>query len=207
MRVSTFLVPALLVVTILVAGAIGGPAWLFDHRTVAHAGLWRIGNPEPAGLAIWITHLGGSFVLVPLALVAAAWLWLRGARRNALLLLATTLSGRAAIELIKLLIDRPRPSIDPYPVYVSSQSFPSGHAGNSMITYLALALFALPERWRRPGLLAALLLALAIGATRPVLGVHWPSDVVGGWALGILWVLLWSRLNRAEQPRAAGTAA
>ena len=46
--------------------------------------------------------------------------------------------------------------------------------------------------------MAAALLALAIGATRPVLGVHWPTDVVGGWAFGLLWVLLWSSVRRRD---------
>jgi undecaprenyl-diphosphatase len=188
-----------LLALILIAGIIGGSTLPFDNQAVAHAGLWRIGHPEPAGLLILVTHLGGSFVLVPLALIVAGWLWLSGARRDALLLLATTMSGRAMVEFLKLLIDRPRPSLDPYPVYVSSQSFPSGHAGNSMVTYLALALFALPERWRPQGLAAALALALAIGTTRPVLGVHWPTDVIGGWAFGILWVLLWASVSRRPE--------
>lgn len=200
MRLLSLLV--LLLLTLLIfAGTVGGETLPIDRALVARGAMWRIEHPEPAGLAIWITHLGGSFVLVPLTLAIAALLWWRGGRRDALLLLATTLSGRAVIELLKLTIDRPRPLLDPYPVYVSSQSFPSGHAGNSMVTYLALALFALPQRWRRTGLAAALLLALAIGATRPILGVHWPTDVIGGWAFGILWVLLWAAVSR--HPRTA----
>ena len=195
MRPTLILASALLLI-IFVAGWVGGQAFPFDHQTVAFAGLWRIGHPELAGAVIWLTHLGGSFIVVPMVLITAGWLWFKDGRRNALLLLATTLSGRAAIELIKLLVDRPRPSLERFPVYVSSQSFPSGHAGNSTVTYLALALFALPERWRREGLVAAALLALAIGASRPVLGVHWPTDVIGGWAFGLLWILLWSWISR-----------
>lgn len=199
MRSLTLPMCAILIVIIVVAGVFGGPSLPLDMATVAHTGLWRIGHPEPAGAVIWLTHLGGSFVLVPLALAIALWLWLRGKRRDALLLLATAMSGRAMIEFLKLLVDRPRPSLDPFPVYVSSQSFPSGHAGNSTVTYLAIALFALPERWRQQGLAAAMLLAMAIGSTRPVLGVHWPTDVVGGCAFGILWVLLWSLVSRQPQ--------
>lgn len=197
MRLKLLLFSFLLMV-ILAAGAMGGPGLPFDLDTVARGGLWRIGHPEPAGAVIWLTHLGASFVLVPLVLLISGWLWWQGERRPALLLVATSLSGRAMVELMKLLVDRPRPSLEPFPVYVSSQSFPSGHAGNSMVTYLAIALFALPERWRRKGLVAAALLALAIGATRPVLGVHWPTDVIAGWAFGLLWVLLWSSVSRRK---------
>jgi undecaprenyl-diphosphatase len=68
-----------------------------------------------------------------------------------------------------------------------------------MTTYLALAVFAAPERWRRPAVAAALVAALAIGATRPVLGVHWPSDVVGGWIYGLVVVTLAWRLSRRQQ--------
>lgn len=198
MRLPLILLAVLLPI-LVIAGALGGSSFPLDVDLVTRGGFWRIAHPEPAGFAIWITHLGGGFVLVPLALAAAAILWWQGKRRNALLLLATSLSGRAAVELMKLVIDRPRPSLDPYPVYVTSQSFPSGHAGNSTITYLALALFALPERLRLQGVAAALLLALAIGSTRPILGVHWPTDVIGGWAFGIAWVLLWWGLSRQRR--------
>lgn len=184
-----------LLAIIMLAGAIGGPNFPLDNLIVATLGLWRIDHPQSAMLVIWLTHLGGSFVLVPLTLLAVVVVWLGGNRRDALLLLATTFSGRVAIEVMKFLVDRHRPSFDPFPVYVSNQSFPSGHAGNSTVTYLALALFALPKQWRRPGLIGAMIMAVAIGSTRPILGVHWPSDVIGGWAFGVLWVWLWSRLS------------
>jgi membrane-associated phospholipid phosphatase len=198
MRPSLLVLLATLVAIFLLAGLIGGKDFAPDGNLVAQLGLWRIDSPPLASLLVFVTHLGGSFVLVPLALVAGAWLWVKGKRTNGLLLVATTLSGRAAIELIKLVVDRPRPSFEPFPVYVSSQSFPSGHAGNSMVTYLALALFALPERWRIEGLVAGAALAIAIGATRPALGVHWPTDVIAGWCFGALWVWLWAAVSQRQ---------
>ena len=81
---------------------------------------------------------------------------------------------------------------------VKTSSFPSGHATSSMIFYLTLALvLTAGTRWhaRRGG--GAILLSLLIGTSRVMLGVHWPSDVIGGWAFGLLWVLLTLRLGRA----------
>jgi len=78
---------------------------------------------------------------------------------------------------------------------VKTSSFPSGHATSSMIFFLTLALVLGAEtRWQRPAVIAAILLSLAIGTSRVMLGVHWPSDVIGGWAFGMLWVLLTLRL-------------
>ena len=65
-------------------------------------------------------------------------------------------------------------------VEVSYQSFPSGHAANSTIAYVALALLLFDDpKQRRVAVAAAMVLALLIGISRPMLGVHWPSDVVG----------------------------
>ena len=76
-------------------------------------------------------------------------------------------------------------------VDVSSLSFPSGHAGNSMIVYLSVALLLFDDpRRRRIAAACAIILSLLIGLSRPAVGVHWPSDVVGGWAFGLLWVML-----------------
>jgi undecaprenyl-diphosphatase len=60
-----------------------------------------------------------------------------------------------------------------------------------MIFYLTIALVLTAKtRWQHPAVAGAILLSLAIGTSRVMLGVHWPSDVIGGWAFGTLWVLL-----------------
>ena len=187
-----------------VLGAVGGPHAPFDVGIITGYSRWRIANPQLTQALIWYTQLGGSFVLVPLGLAVAGLLWWRGRRNAALLLLGTTWSGRALIELIKWLVDRPRPAFDPYPVFVSSKSFPSGHAGNSTLTYLALAVFAVPPRWRGPALAVAAVLAATIGWSRPMLGVHWPTDVMGGWTLGLLWVGAWWWFSRRGGTAASG---
>jgi undecaprenyl-diphosphatase len=193
-----------LLIVIVLAGTLGGPLAAFDVSTITGYSRWRIANPQLTQALIWYTQLGGSFILIPLGLATAGLLWWRDMRRDAVLLLGTTWSGRAAIELIKWVVDRPRPAFDPYPVIVSSKSFPSGHAGNSTLTYVAIALFAVPPRWRQPALGVALLLAATIGWSRPMLGVHWPSDVVGGWCFGLVWVGLWLWLSRRDGTAASG---
>lgn len=184
----------------VICGAVGGSNLGQDAEIVRWFATWREDHPDAVRLLIILTHLGGASVLLSVALVAALLTAARRSPFEGLLLTATVLSGRGMVELTKWLIDRSRPSFDEHPVSVFSQSFPSGHAGNSMVTYLAIALIALPPRWRATGTLFAIILSLAIGATRPVLGVHWPSDVLGGWAFGIAWVLLCLEVGRRLRP-------
>ena len=80
-------------------------------------------------------------------------------------------------------------------VAVKTSSFPSGHAASSMIFYLAIAIvLTAGTRWQRAAVAGAICFSLLIGLSRVMLGVHWPSDVIGGWAFGMLWVLLTLRL-------------
>lgn len=188
-RSSITLLAAGLVLLLLAAALGGGPAFSTDVGLIHGLNDWRRSLVGVTVTAAAVTMLGGGFLLVPAALAAAAYLAWRKRIGAAAALLATTLGGRLVIELAKLAIDRPRPVVGPYEVYVTSTSFPSGHAGNTMITYLALALFLAPRERRQRVLKLALLGSLVVGATRPLLGVHWPTDVVGGWAFGALWVL------------------
>ena len=145
-------------------------------------------------LATWLTMLGNWPTLVAAALAGAAWLAWRRRFGEALLLLAVTLSGRLLIILQKEWFARLRPEETLQLVEAHYKSFPSGHAGNSMITCMMLAVSLTSPRHRHPAIAAALLLSLAIGLSRPVLGVHWPSDILGGWAFGLFWVLACLRL-------------
>ncbi|CAA9515382.1 MAG: hypothetical protein AVDCRST_MAG39-2413 [uncultured Sphingomonadaceae bacterium] len=144
-------------------------------------------DPGVRGALALLTHLGGYAALLGLTLAAAAWLGSRQRWGDVGLLLAVTLGGRLLIEGQKLLIARPRPLITEQLVVVWSKSFPSAHAGNSTVVYLTLALLLTRGRG---GPAAAVALALAIGASRVALGVHWPTDVIGGWCFGALWVAL-----------------
>ncbi len=142
-------------------------------------------------LAVLITHLGDWQTLIGLTLLGTLWLLFRREWKLALLLAAGTMIGRGLVGVLKVLVGRARPEDGDLLVYVHGLSFPSGHATNSMMVYGSLAVllgFASPQR--RAYLTAAVLLSLLIGTSRVLLSVHWPSDVVGGWALGLFWVLL-----------------
>lgn len=153
--------------------------------------LYAGGRPALILIARIFTALGEPTVLIVAGFLVAGWLWLRHRGRFALGLLLVILIGRGLSEVQKYWIARARPDLEPHLVVVKTWSFPSGHATSSMIFYLtlALALTALTE-WRRVAAAAAILLSLLIGTSRVMLGVHWPSDVVGGWSFGLLWVLL-----------------
>lgn len=149
------------------------------------------GHPALLIIARIFTALGEPTVLVGAGFLIALWLWWRGRERFALMLLLVILGGRGITEVEKLAVARPRPNLEAHLTIVKTWSFPSGHATSSMIFYLTLALaFAAGTRWLRPASVAAVLLSLLIGISRVMLGVHWPSDVIGGWAFGMLWVLV-----------------
>lgn len=148
-------------------------------------------RPLLLAIARVFTTLGEPTVLIGACVLCAVWLWQAGRGRLGLTLLLIALIGRGLSESQKYWIARVRPDLEPHLVVVKTQSFPSGHAASSMIFYLALALaLAAGTRWQRPAAAAAVLLSLLIGTSRVMLGVHWPSDVIGGWTFGMLWVLL-----------------
>jgi undecaprenyl-diphosphatase len=155
------------------------------------AALYVGGDPALVLTARRVTFFGEPTLLIGAGFLIAAWLWWRGRGRFALGLLLVILIGRALSEIQKYWVARPRPELEPHLVIVKTSSFPSGHATSSMIFYLTLALALTPTGTRRRlAVIVAVLVSLLIGLSRVMLGVHWPSDVIGGWSFGLLWVLL-----------------
>jgi undecaprenyl-diphosphatase len=148
-------------------------------------------RPALLVLARLFTALGDPTFLIAVSLVIAVILWRCGRGRAGLVLIVVTSIGRALGEMQKHWVARARPDLEPHLVIVKTSSFPSGHSASSMIFYLTLALLLAGHgRLRFAAAATAILLAFLVGTSRVMLGVHWPSDVVGGWAFGLLWVLV-----------------
>jgi undecaprenyl-diphosphatase len=135
-----------------------------------------------------VTALGGFTVLALVVMLAAALLWVHRRRVQAIVLVVAVVGGDLLGQLVKQLVGRTRPDLVPHLDIVYSSSFPSGHSAMSPIVYFTLAgLVAAGEgRLAQKVLLmaTALGLVICIGVSRVYLGVHWPTDVLAGWALG-----------------------
>lgn len=149
-------------------------------------------NAVVVGAALALTRLGSVPVLLLLGAAAAAFLWWRGERLFVTLtpLLALFATG-AVTGLAKQLIDRQRPPALLHLVTETGASFPSGHSGDSAALFITAAIVipvtcAHTTRTRTLIVVAALAAATAIGASRVILGVHYPTDVLAGWLLGAI---------------------
>jgi undecaprenyl-diphosphatase len=154
-----------------------------------------------------VTALGGVVVLALVVCAVCGFLLLINHKHMMWLVLASTLGATAINSTLKLVIDRPRPEVVPKLTDVRSESFPSGHSAMSAAVYLTLGgLLAQTVKQRRLKLyfmFVALLVAFLVGASRVALGVHYPSDVLAGWATGLAWSLLCWLAARYLQRRGA----
>ena len=169
-------------------------AILGSLRAVGHPDV-PIGPPWIRQAMLEISSLGGTMLLSLLIVGACGYLVIKGARHRALWLAAATLTGSGAVSLLKNVFGRPRPELIDHLVTTQGMSFPSGHAANATLIYLTIAVLASDVESSRPARIyiwaMAIVLALLIGLSRLYLGVHWPSDVVAGWAFGASWALAW----------------
>ncbi len=157
--------------------------------------------------ALDLTALGGGTVLTLVTLTVCGFLALVRHFRSLLLVLGSTVGGGLLNAALKGLFARPRPTVVPHLAEVSSASFPSGHAMLSAIVYLTLGalLVQLTERHRLKAYVlgVAVLLTFLVGLTRVYLGVHYLTDVLGGWVAGLAWALLCAVVVRAVKRRSA----
>jgi undecaprenyl-diphosphatase len=169
-----------------------------------------IGPPWLLQSAIDLSALGG-FTFIWLFTAATAGYLALVKRWAALGVFLAAIVGASVLDaLFKFSIHRSRPMVVPHLAEVSNASFPSGHAMISAATYLTVgALLAHTQRSRavRIYLLSlAVTLSILIGLSRLYLGVHWPSDVLAGWAFGSAWALLFWTLSRHAENAASAPA-
>lgn len=140
-------------------------------------------HPAASWLALF-TDLGSAAMMIPLAIAGCIRLWTTRRPREAIWLFGTVATGRLCVEGLKWLIDRDRPPVAGRLVDVATASFPSSHSAGSMLTIVALSLIF---RIKRPLSIAGLAFVLFVGLSRALLGVHWASDILAGWGLGLFW--------------------
>jgi undecaprenyl-diphosphatase len=150
-----------------------------------------------------VSALGSTFVLTFAVAVVAVYLWIVKAPQKAAFLVVAVSAGALLNRVLKLVFARPRPDIVGHETLVSGESFPSGHTTNSAIVYLMLGMMLARVEASFPAklfmFLVCVVLTVMIGLSRVYLGVHWPTDVLAGWALGAIWVLLcWYALIRIQ---------
>jgi membrane-associated phospholipid phosphatase len=149
-------------------------------------------TPRLNGFAVEISALGSAYVTAILVLIALALLWGTRHRWSAVLLCTAVSGGWVLNRLLKLFFDRPRPELFEWRVpYAGASSYPSGHSTTAMVVYATLAYLVIrlePSRAaRRITLLIFGAVVLMVGMSRVYIGVHYPSDVIGGYLVGFAW--------------------
>jgi membrane-associated phospholipid phosphatase len=155
----------------------------------------QIAQTRLDSFAATLTELGTSWGVVPVTAIVALILLLSRRWRQSIYLLTAILGSYAISFTAKILLHRSRPSLWElsYPLPLD-YAFPSGHAMLSMTLVVALIVLSWGSRWSAFVSIFGTIFAVAIGWTRMYLGVHFPSDVLGGWMLAIAWVMTVSLL-------------
>lgn len=195
--VGTFLIALVAVLVLggvlfakLADGVMEGETHAFDMAIMQWMG--ANGSPLLTSAALEVTALGASLVVWMVVMVSSVFLWVSRHRYSVLLLWVSILGAGLVNTALKAFFDRERPDVFPWRTpQAAAESFPSGHSMTSAVAYATLAfLIARLEPapvMRRLTFLVAGMVIVLIGVSRMYLGVHWPSDVVGGWIMGLAW--------------------
>lgn len=169
-------------------------AWFLAHQ-----------NPLLHNIALVITWIGSPMVMVVLAVAAAAWFYTRGGRRRAGVVIAAPAVGALLSPIVKALYGRARPA-GAVLLNEKTYSFPSGHAATSAAVVVTLCYVLAREgmiSWRSAIIIGGVV-PLLVGLTRLYLDVHWTTDVVAGWAVGLfvaaVSAALYERLRKSAPP-------
>jgi len=149
-------------------------------------------SPAMDKIMLFITNIGGALVMTILSVILFALLAYKKKWHKAALFVLSMVGGVVLELVVKLIIQRSRPSNAL--ATTTSYSFPSGHSATALIFFLMLAYCFKDDIknkfWKCAFIATNIILILLIGFSRIYLRVHWLSDVIGGFALGLLWLIL-----------------
>ncbi len=162
-----------------------------DHGAAADINRLVAGHATLVRVVKAVTWLGSNGVLWTVIAAATVILAIRRRWRLAAYLLVTGAGALILDPILKSLVGRLRPVVAQPIAHGTGDSFPSGHSLGSIVCYGAILLVFLPAargRWRTAFITVIVALITLIGISRILLGVHYLSDVLGGWAIGITWL-------------------
>jgi undecaprenyl-diphosphatase len=164
------------------------PLLRLDRRTVKAVHPWAADHDVALSVTRGVSHVGDPIVVTVISVVIALALLLRRRFGDALLVLLIRLLASLLSTGMKALVDRPRPADIPALTHVTTASFPSGHALGSAALWATLAWLLSTGRGAPVARLLAFVIPVLVAASRVLLGVHFPSDVVAGLLFG--WLLV-----------------
>ncbi|QLE48905.1 phosphatase PAP2 family protein [Nostoc sp. C057] len=167
--------------------------------------LWlhQFANPNLDNLMLLITNLGNPTTVVIVVGVNLLLLWWRRYREEARFFLLACLGGFILNTGLKLFFSKPRPELWHQLISEKSFSFPSGHALGSMVLYgfIAHELATHYPRFAKFIYSLIVILIAAIGISRLYLGVHWPTDIIAGYGVGFLWLMICITMLKLQRLR------
>ncbi|MEA5505708.1 phosphatase PAP2 family protein [Halotia wernerae UHCC 0503] len=167
--------------------------------------LWlhQFANPSLDNLMLFITNLGNPSTVVTVAGVTFLLLWWQCYREEAKVFVLVCLGGVILNRGLKLFFSKPRPELWHGLIDETSFSFPSGHALGSMVLYgfIAYELATHYPQFAKVIYSLTVILIAAIGISRLYLGVHWPTDIIAGYGVGFLWLMICITILKLQKLR------
>lgn len=196
-----FVAATLALLFIVLAGEVReGDTRFFDMLLLLRAQELRAAYPWLAEVMRDLSGLGSTVVLTLVTVATVGYLALVSQRTTAVLVATSVISGTVLVSVFKAAFGRIRPDLAYAELPASGLSFPSGHASMSAIVFLTIAALLASSHTRVSErtyiLVTAGLMTFLVGLSRITLGVHYATDVIGGWAFGSAWAIVWLLLAR-----------